>query len=224
MPPRDPRLTDDAVVADALRLLDHPAPRRSADDVLAEARRRPVARTPRRAWRLAAAVGLTVAGAAAALPSSPLRRLLGRALSSAPAAAPAAAPQASPAATPATAPETLRDAASAGVAVVPRERVEVAFLRPGAGHLEIRLVDERQLSLVPRGANVRFTVRPDRIAVEDTTGRASFELRVPRTVAQLRVEVGGATVFRVVDGAVVSRARRDDATGAYLIELRPPRP
>jgi len=220
MSPRDPRLTDDAVVAEALRLLDHPVPRRSADDVLAEARRRQVERSPRRAWRLAAAVGLTVAGAAAALPSSPLRRLLGRA----PGDAPAGAPHASPAAPPATSPETLRDAASAGVAVVPRERVEVAFLRQSRGRLELRFVEGPQLSLVPRGADVRVTVRPDRIAVEDTTGRASFELLVPRSVAQLRVEVGGVTVFRVVGGDVVSRARHDDATGAYLIELRPPRP
>jgi len=223
MSPRDPRRADDAVVAEALRLLDHPVPRRSADDVLAEARRRQVERSPRRAWRLAAAVGLTVAGAAAALPSSPLRRLLGRAPGDAPAGAPHA-PHASPAAPPATSPETLRDAASAGVAVVPRERVEVAFLRQSRGRLELRFVEGPQLSLVPRGADVRFTVRPDRIAVEDTTGRASFELLVPRSVAQLRVEVGGATVFRVVGGDVISHARRDDATGAYLIELRPPRP
>jgi len=208
---------EDAETAAALSLLDHPAPRRTADDVLTEARRR--ARPTPRAWRIAAAIGLTVAGAAAALPSSPLRRLWTR--PAAP-AAPSTAP--TTAVSPAT-PAAARVAPTgAGIAVLAGERLEVEFRRPGAGRVEIRLVDGPQLSLVPQGADVGFTVRPERVAVDDTTGRASFVLLVPRAVRHLRVRVGDAVVFRRDGSDIVTAARRDTIAGAYVLDLRTPRP
>ena len=174
-----------------LSSLDVPAPSRSADSIMRAAQRQ----KNRFAfgWRRAAAVvGLLVvagAAAAAAIPSSPLHRLLVAVLNSGGGLhvdLKSSAPK-----TPE--PEPMSPAVS--LAAKPGSALEIAFGGSGVGGaLDVRIIDQDQVSLSSPSAGAIYRVRANRIAVEQSTA-ATFQLTVPRSLHELRVRVGTDVVF-----------------------------
>jgi hypothetical protein len=173
-----------------LSSLDVPAPSRSADSIMRAAQRQ----KNRFAfgWRRAAAVGgfLVVAGTAgaAAIPSSPLHQLLVTVLNS------GGSFHVDFKSTPKT-PETEPMSPAVSLAAKPGSALEVSFSGSGVGGaLDVRIIDQDQISLSSPSAGAIYRVSANRIAVEQSTP-ATFQLTVPRSLHELRVRVVTDVVF-----------------------------
>jgi hypothetical protein len=209
---RDEDVAED--VAELLRRLDHRAPVVRVDDVIARA-------GSGRRWRaarpIAAAAALCVAGAAAALPGSPLHRAIVRALGI---AAPSTATVSFPLP---PAPATAQAAGApdgAGVTVAPVRELAVRFvgLRREA-RLRIVFTAGAEASIIPRGGDAAFSVAPGGIVVSAGTA-SDYVLTVPSALPELRVRLDDVVLFRRMAGRVESSARPDD-DGSYTIVLTP---
>ena len=204
-----------------LRALDHPVPKVTAEDIAAWA----VA--PGRvmpAWRWAAAVLLTVsiAGAAFALPGSPLRRwaatlgsvVTGRGL-------PDAAPD-SASVTQAPSPDHSR----AGIAVAPGRSLLIAFDRPAPAALVlVSLVDGAEVTVRAPAGSATFTADAGRLIVEGrgaSPGSAAvpdtFAIEIPRESRRVEIRAGQARVFLKEHDHITS-PRPAGAAGPWLLPL-----
>ncbi len=151
---------DDVEVRDLLLDVDHPAPSLRATTFLVDLRQR-----RRRIASIAAGLALFAAGAAAALPNSPLHRVLVRVLS---------APESPsrPVAHP------VPRVASAGVAFIPGSSLDVSFRNPQpGGRLRVILIDGPRMSAAATG-DASFSIHqsqhardPSRRAECDDTSR-----------------------------------------------------
>ena len=172
-----------------LSSLDVPAPSQSADAVIRAARRQE--KRFAFGWRRAAAVvGLLVvaAAAAAAIPASPLHRLLLTALGS------SGGLNVDSKATPQT-PQPEPASPSVSLAAKPGAALEVSFSGSGVGGaLDVRIIDQDQISLSSPSAGAIYRVSANRIAVEQSAP-AKFQLQVPRSLSQLRVRIGTDVLF-----------------------------
>jgi hypothetical protein len=185
---------DGALLDDALRSLDHPAPRIPLAGIATRARQR---RRPRR-WAAAIALLLVTAGTAYALPGSPVRRwidqLVGR----------PARNEATPA------PDV------AGVAVAPGRHFSVVFTAPRApGSLTITLTDSAAISVRRRGGQATFNAELERLRIETGTRATDFEVAIPRDAVWVEVVVEGRRVF-LKDGARVITEMRPDSKRRYI--------
>lgn len=186
-------------------------------------------RGPRGGWLLtparrvvAASALLCVAGAvAAALPASPVHRLLMRLLDRTPAARvqPSARVRGAHAGS-----ARLHQTVPSGVAIVPDSQVEIAFASAQRrGSILVVLGAGGLASVTPVGGRPHgFAVGTNRIAVANHGDTASYDVRIPQGLARARITIGGSVVF-ARGPATVSRA---DTTGAqFLIPLaRAPQP
>ena len=129
---------------------------------------------------------ILAASAAAAIPASPLHRLIVRAMGG---AAPAtqrptpAEPQGPP--TP-----------SRGVSFVPSSSLDIVFQprgNGGAGVIHVRMVGSDQVSLSSTDAEATYRVGSNRITVSQSAG--NYQLDVPRSLPELRVLVGSTVAF-----------------------------
>ena len=200
---------DDEAVSVLLRTLDHEPPALEAAAVAAMAR--PVDRWTGVWLRRAALVALTagVAGAAWALPGSPVRALADRWLGTR--AAPAPAPQAG---TP----------AGGGIAIAPGNTLTILITRAdSAARLFISLIDGREVEVEALGAGAAFTDEPDagRLVIENTQSTASFEIRIPRDARRVEVRVGDRAVF-VKDGRRLLTTAVPDDNGVWILPLVEP--
>lgn len=187
---------DDEVMA-RLSLADHARPRVEAATVIARARRQ------RSSWARWAAGGLLAvgfAGAAYAVPGSPVRGWLrGLANRSAP---PTQRPVVPPAA---AAP------AAGGVAVVPGPWFEVVFLGvQTAGEIRVTITDGTDLVVQARTNGPSFTSGPNRLVVDNQRSTADFDIAVPRTAPRVEIRIGEQRVFVKV-GTEITTAARDSA-------------
>ena len=172
-----------------LSSLDVVAPSLSADSVI-HAARQPQSRGF--GWRRAAAVAglLIVAGtaAAAAIPSSPLHQLLVTLLESS-----GGFHVEFKASTRPAEPTPASQAVSMGAK--PGSALEVAFSGSGVGgEVDVRIIDQDQISLSSPSAGAIYRVSANSIAVEQSSP-ATFQLQVPRSLRELRVRVGTDVVF-----------------------------
>ena len=193
----------DQEVRDLLRDVDHAAPGLRGATFLVDLQRR-----RRRIASIAAGLALFAAGAAAALPNSPLHRVLVRALSTAESRSRTSTPVIHPA----------PQVASAGVAFIPGSSLDVRFKDPKpGGHLRILLVDGPRMSAAATG-DAAFSIHQSQLEVTDRGVAMTFTLEIPRGVPDVTVRSGDKIIFEKRAG-VVSGSHLMDSTGAYVFEF-----
>lgn len=194
-----------------LRAVDHEPPPVDARALVRRSRGRALG--PMR-WAAGALLALGVAGAAYAMPGSPVRawvktvehRIAGR---------PAPAPQ-----TPT--PAVSQPPALAGVAIAPGRQLRIVFTSyQAAGELRVSLTDSAEVSArAPAGA-ATFTADGDRIVIANDEGTATFEIQIPRAAAWIEIHVGGSRVL-LKRGPDVAAARPAAQPGVWVLPLQRP--
>jgi hypothetical protein len=166
-------------------------------------------------WAAAILLFLGVAGAAYALPGSPLRHWVRSVVvwigdGETPPGQPAAA----------DAPE----GPGAGVAALPGQRFVIEFQSAEqGGQARVSFSDRQEVTVrAPAGA-ASFTSRAGRLIVANAGVGARYEIGIPRTAPRVEIRVAGATVF-VKDAARVTASRSTTLADGYLVSLSPPRP
>jgi hypothetical protein len=211
----------DAVQA-LLRALDHPVPKVTAEAIAARARA-PGRVTP--AWRWAAAILLmvSVAGAAFALPGSPLRRwasTLGAVVTGR--GRPDTGPD-SASAPPAPSPDQGR----AGIAVAPGRSLLIVFDRPAPAALAlVSLVGGAEVIVRAPAGSATFTTDAGRLVVEgrgasppgSVPATDTFAIDIPRESRRVEIRAGPARVFLKERDRITS-ARPAGAAGPWLLPL-----
>lgn len=201
---------DESRILGLLRQVDHAVP--LVDPVALAGRLRWT--TP--AWgRWAAGILLVLgmAGAAFALPGSPVPRWFRSAVAW---VGGAELPQSSGEPDPA--------ALMAGIAAVPGPRFVIAFESPEpGGEARVTLSDGAQVTVrAPSGA-AGYTSTPTRLVIANAGTGARFDITIPRKAPRVEIRVAGARVF-LKNGTRITAARPAGADGAYLIPLSPGRP
>ncbi len=214
---------EEAAVLRLLQELDHEPPLVAAGDVMARARSATIsASAPRGArsqWRRRAAgllVALGIAGAAYALPGSPVpgwvdavvERIGSLTRPSIP-----IAPEVTPG--PAVAPP-----ASGGIAVAPGPNLSIEFVQTqSAGAIEVLLTAGDDVLVRTAQGAATFTSEVDRLVVDNTGSGASFEIQIPRAAPRVEIRVAGRQVFLKEGARVLTEAA--DLRGSYLLPLEP---
>ena len=164
-----------------LRQLDH-APSQITVDAFLQ-RTRPRHRFPRAA-AIIVALGIGTA-AVYAVPGSPLQKWVGARGNQRARTVQTQPPVVVPAAAP----------APAGLSVVPTSAFAVYFASAKIGGIGLTFVSEAELVVRALQGKARFTLRSDRVLVDDIDDAALFELQIPRAAASLEIFVGGQRVF-----------------------------
>ena len=201
---------DESQILALLRKVDHAVPR--VDPVALAGRLRWT--TP--AWgRWAAGILLVLgmAGAAFALPGSPVPRWIRSAVA-----------WVGGGELPPSAGEPNPDALPAGIAAVPGPRFVIAFESPEpGGDARVTFSDGEQVTVrAPSGA-AGFTSTARSLVITNARTGARFEIVIPRQAPRVEIQVAGARVF-LKEGARVTAPRSAAAHGAYLIPLFPGKP
>ncbi|UCC73885.1 MAG: hypothetical protein JSV86_04810 [Gemmatimonadota bacterium] len=190
----------DQEIGALLGLLDHPVPQVDAEHVVRRARRR-----WRRPYIAAAGIGfLVVAGAASAMPGSPLRTWLARLFEGAQ--------------------ETgLRPGAPAGVSggisVIPTAQFELVFeTGQESGVMRVTVADEAEFAVRAIGRPPAYSVAPEGVLIENAGSTADYEIVVPRSAESIWIRVGDYVVF-TKQGASIVTAATPDARGRYVLEF-----
>jgi hypothetical protein len=197
-------------IFDLLSHVDHPIASLDPRVFLAERKR------SGGAWgRRAAAVilGAAIAGAAYALPGSPLPAALDKLLGTG---------VASRDSVPAT--RTNRDSASpAGIAVPAEDGLVIRLVAEGEDAMAtIELSEDEEVVVRAVEGSATFTSDPGRLTVR-TSGPVRLEIRIPRAATSVEVLAGSTPVFRKLAGGPVSETP-PDSLGRYVIPLRSPPP
>lgn len=154
---------------------------------------------------------LALAGAAYALPGSPVRSWLGAILERPGPAQPAAFAARD------SQPEAERS--GGGVVFDPAEPLVVAVRLSATGHLRIALTDDTVMVAEMVSGEAHFSSEPKRLVV-DILKPGSFELRIPRAAGRVEVFAGAKRIF-LKQHADISATVQPDAAGRYLFLLRP---
>jgi hypothetical protein len=169
-----------------LSALDVPAPRNSAAGLIrtAKARSRISGGALRRAAAGILAFVVLAGAAAAAIPSSPLHRLILDAL----ARKKTAAMNAESAGSATTA------AGSSGISITPAAALEIVFDNRNPGTVHLRISDSDRLALTSTDVTATYRVASNRITVSQPAP-ADFNLEVPRGLSELRILAGDKLIF-----------------------------
>jgi hypothetical protein len=179
-----------------LRSLDHPAPAVRAEAIAARAQQRPRHGGMRRAAGILVVVGL--AGAAYALPGSPLPQWAASALSwirESIGVAPATAPDAVP-----------KDSGSpmSGIAVSPGKNLVIVFVSSQSeGNARVSLSEESDIVVRGPSGSATFTSEPERIVVHNEGSTQSYEIAVPQNAPRVEIRVGDKAIF-LKEGATMA--------------------
>jgi hypothetical protein len=155
-----------------------------------------------------------IAGAAYALPGSPVRQWVRSAVAWIAGSGPR--------------PSSTRAEVStlpvAGIAAVPGPRFVIAFQSPEpGGHARVSLTDGKHVTVrAPSGA-AGFTSAANRLVIANTGRGATFEIEIPRSAPRVEIRVAGARIF-LKDGSRVTSDWPATVEGGYLIPLSPHRP
>ncbi len=190
-------------IVDLLGLLDHPVP--DADP------RRLARRADRQGFRrtlaAAALAFVVVAGAASAMPGSPVRGWLARVF---------AGPLRPPTVGEGTEPATTQPS---GVSVLPSAEFELVFQEvQDSGLLRITLSDQPEVSVQSERNGVGYSVEPRAVRVLNVGSRASYQVVIPESAPSIRIRVGETTVLEKDGTSIVTSAARD-AGGDYLVDF-----
>jgi hypothetical protein len=190
--------------------VDHPRPAIDPRILLAERR----ASGGQWGRRVAAVIlSAAIAGAAYALPGSPLPAALDKLLGTGVARRDSA-------------PATRRDRVSAppaGIAVPVEDGLVIRLLAEGEGAVaSIELTGDEEVAVRAVEGSATFTSDPGRLTVR-SSGPVRLEIHIPLTAASVEVRSGSTPVFRKLAGGAVSEAA-PDSLGRYIIPLRSPPP
>jgi hypothetical protein len=166
-------------------------------------------------WRRAAAAlfGAVIAGAAYALPGSPLPaaldRLLGGASSETDSAPPARAERVA--------------VPPAGIAIPAADRLVIQLLVDSEdGLATVELTEDEEIVVRTMSGTATFGSDPGRLTVR-ASGPVRLEIGIPRTATAVEILAGSTPVFRKPAGAPVSSIP-PDSMGRYAIPLSRSRP
>jgi hypothetical protein len=203
---------DEKEVLALLQQVDHPIP--SIDPETLAARVRWTSPGLAR-WAAAILLFLGAAGAAYALPGSPLRHWVRSAVTWM--GGREASPE-RPAATKAP------HESAAGVAALPGKRFVIEFTSvEQGGRAKVALSDGQKVIVEAPAGTASFTSRAGRLIVTNTGSGGHYEIAIPRAAPRVEIRVAGNTVF-VKDGARVQTGRAARIADGYLVPLSPPRP
>lgn len=201
-----------------LRELDHRPPRVRAGALVLAAHGRGAA------WRRRAAgllVAMGVAGAAYALPGSPVPRWVESvverigSLGGPPARTPAAPP---PEATPS--PLLIEPESTGGIAVAPGRALLILFTSAqDEGRVLVSLSDGAEVRVLAPAGAATFTTDVNRLLIDNTGSTATFTIEVPRAAPRVEVRVAGKRIF-LKEGPRVT-AEPAASAGSYSIPLAP---
>ena len=193
-----------------LRTLDHAPPAIRAEDIIARSRQRPIGQWR---WAAGALIAFSVAGAAWAMPGSPLRGWLaglGRAATETP--APAAVEPEVVAPTPES---------TTGIAVAPGRSLRIEFTSTGPeDEAVISLTGEAEVIVTAPVGKATFTTADERLLVASRGESATFTIRIPRDAPRVEILVDGDRRF-LKTGARLSPSPLGDE--AVRVDLAPRR-
>ena len=197
-----------------LRRLDHEPPRVDATEIIARAG----ASGGARPWRLpigAKAAGillaLTVAGAAYAIPGSPVRGWINSLI----------ARISGTTEPPSVTPTPNTDAPRAGITVPPGNALVIRFsAHQPTGDIRVRLTDETEVAVAAYAGAASFTTGTGGLDVDNRGSSATFEVRIPRAAPMITIEVEGVGIL-VKRGARIDAPAPPDSAGVYVLSLNP---
>jgi hypothetical protein len=164
-------------------------------------------------WRRRAAaivLGAGIAGAAYALPGSPLPAVLDRVLGSRDAVRDSVPPT----------PEEGIAASPAGIAVPATDGLVIQLEAEEDAVATIELTEEEEVVVRAVSGTATFSSDPGRLIVR-SSGPARLEIGIPHTATSVEVLAGSTPIFRKLTDGPVSPTP-PDSTGRYTIPLRPP--
>jgi hypothetical protein len=200
---------EEAETAELLRLLDHPAPRISAQAVAAAALRR----TAHFRWAAGILLAAGLAGVAYAAPGSPLRAWIG-ALVERVGGSPkpqAPAPPRAPAGEP----------VSAGVAVSAGRRLVVSFdSAQVTGEALVTLSDQAaEVTVRAPGDAVGFTSDPELLTIHNRGSGASYRIEIPGNAPWVEIRVAGTRILLKEGERITAVAPVEPSGRAYRLPL-----
>jgi hypothetical protein len=199
---------EEAEVFALLGAVDDPVP---SADIAAIERTADAFGTRRLSWAAGFVLALGIAGVAYAAPGSPLQRWMSTF---------ADWLRPDPQRTHTSSAPPSASSALAGVAVVPGQRLVIAFTSTQAeGAVRVRLTDSAQVVVRAQSGAATFTSDADRLVIDNRGGRGTFEIHVPRSAPRVEIVVGGTRLF-FKDGDRVAAGGLADTAAVYLIPLR----
>lgn len=185
--------------------LDHAAPAVAVETI---AQRAGAGRFAWGRWAAGILLVLGAAGAAYAMPGSPVRDWIATALErfrSDP-EPPGMLPP------PPSAPDASGLVVSAG-----RELLIEFVSAPAAGHVRVTLTDGTNIEVrAVNGARATFTSDEERLVIDNVDPTTTFDIRIPRTAPRVEIRAGQARLFRK-QGERITTDATPDAAGIYLL-------
>jgi hypothetical protein len=189
-------------VFDLLSHIDNAGMRPRAADVIERARG--AGGTSFR-WAAGIVLALGLAGAALALPGSPLRAWLRHSSEPQTVAEPAASGAASDRVT--------------GIAVAPGNDLTIEFQNAQEqGVARVRIVAEGDVVVRALAGTATFTSGTSRLLIANS-GTGDFEIDIPRAAPRVEILLGGRQLL-LKQGAAVSGDAAIDSSGAYVLDLQ----
>jgi hypothetical protein len=198
---------DEGEIFSLLRQVDHPVPAVQVEALAARARG--VGLVWGR-WAAGLLLVLGAAGAAYAMPGSPIRQWIRSA-----AAWISRDDRVSPAPRQAETPHGR----AAGIAAVPGRNYLIAFQSPDlGGQARVSLTDGGEVTVrAPSGA-ARFTSAADRLLIDNHSSGATFEIEIPRAAPRVEIRVAGIRVFLKEGSRVLAEGLAENGNH-YLLPL-----
>ena len=202
---------DEERVDSLLHELDRPAPRLDVGAIA----RRAEARSPRiPRWAAGIVLVLGLAGAAYALPGSPLPRLVDAVLEWTRGRQDPLSPD--------TGSHPPPPPSFAGIAVPPGERFRILFQTPNArGEMLVRLTAGTEVEIrAPRGA-ATFTAGENQLVVDGRGLPTTYEIEIPLAAPRVEIVVGEDRVF-LKEGPRVTTALPPGSAAPYRLPIAAP--
>lgn len=198
---------EDRGIAELLSVLDHPVPHVDPDELVLRARRGVV-----RLELVAASVALLVlAGAAFALPGSPVRSWVSGAFGGPreTAGVPAGWEQGG-----------AFERPPSGVSVLPGRDFELVFeTAQDSGVIRISLSDQAEMTIHSDSGDIGYSVEPQGVTVLNSGSVANYQLVLPEGAESIRIRVDDTIIFYRREGAIETSAAQN-APGRYVVEFR----
>jgi len=199
-----------------LRAVDSPTPRMDARTLIARAEASSRAAVVRSAWLRRAAsvlIAITIAGAAYALPGSPLRRWVEAVVERMGVAPQRHGPEAG---------SGRPSAPGAGLSVLPGQKLVILFQTGrGGGQALVSLRDDPEVEIQGPPGAASYASGAGRIVVDVRDTPAPFEVHIPRSAPHVEILVNGERIF-TKDSDRVTTGGPATGAGEYLLRLPPP--